>query len=279
MVPFRRSLILTVVLVIVLTLQGCAFFDSVDFPYESNSYAYEDKMLETRTLLRRANVGVNVEYKSDGTWVPGSGSSGESQGSGVVIASDETYYYALTNFHVIDPRDYDEMNVTVVPSMEDVMIDAEVVASDASRDLALLKFEIGDQDIGQLLISEAQYDKLERKALLLAVGNPSAVNSIVTFGQYHGMVNTDDVTFNVIYHSALIYPGNSGGALADMEGYLIGLNTWGVEGEPERNLAVPLPEILAFLEAEGYWDSDDHEDADNASEATTHAPIIERMIP
>lgn len=267
----RRLMLVFAALATLLVLEGCALYDDLGLE-DPDAYQFEDNMMETRTLMRSANVGVNVEYLNDGSWLPGTESGGESQGSGVVIGSTDEHYFALTNFHVIDPRDYDEINVTVVPSMledEAEEIEATVVASDSERDLALLRFAAGDYDIGELLLSESAYDDLERKELLLAVGNPSAVNSIVTFGQYHGMVNTDDVDFKVIYHSALIYPGNSGGALADMDGHLVGLNTWGVSGEPERNLAVPLPEILAFLEDEGYSDPGEDSEEDT-SEETAH---------
>lgn len=266
----RRLLLVLITLTTLLVLEGCALYEDLGLQDDSEAYAFEDNMMETRTLMRSANVGVNVEYLNNGSWLPGTGSGGESQGSGVVIGSSDDYHYALTNFHVIDPRDYDEINVTVVPSMledEAEEIEATVVASDPDRDLALLRFATGDYDIGELLMSSTAYDNLERKEMLLAVGNPSAVNSIVTFGQYHGMVNTDDVDFEVIYHSALIYPGNSGGALADLDGYLVGLNTWGVSGEPERNLAVPLPEILAFLDEEGFRDPGDDSEEDTTDES------------
>lgn len=268
----RRLMLVSLAFVLLLVLEGCAYFEDLDFQNGTDTYAYEEKMMDTRALMRTANVGVNVEYLNDGSWLPGSGSSGESQGSGVVIGSTDGHYLALTNFHVIDPKDYDEINVTVVPSMledESEEIEATVVASDADRDLALLRFEAGDLEIGELSLSASAFEDLERNEMLLAVGNPSAVNSIVTFGQYHGMVETDDVDFEVIYHSALIYPGNSGGALADMDGHLVGLNTWGVSGEPERNLAVPLPEILAFLEEEGYSDPGDDTE-EGSSEETAY---------
>ncbi|MFW6285526.1 MAG: S1 family peptidase [Bacillota bacterium] len=259
----KKGLLLLVVLFGVLTLQGCALYENFSFNSDEEAFTFEDQLMDTRTLLRRANVGVNVKYKSDGSWLPGSGSQGESQGSGVVFGKSENYYYALTNFHVVDPKDYDEMNVTAVPSMEEIEIDAEVVANDEDRDLAVIRFERADYDIGTIKINLSVYEDLTQKEMLLAVGNPSAVNSIVTFGQYHGMVNTDDVDFKVVYHSALIYPGNSGGALANTDGYLVGINTWGVSGESDRSLAVPLDEIHAFLEEEGFIDSDDDNEEDD----------------
>jgi len=246
----KKIALFTGLAVMILALSGCSFVEN--FTFQGEDYALESSMIESRTLLRRANVGVNVEYKRNGTFFD---HTSESQGSGVIFLKDDTYYYALTNFHVVDPGDYDEVLVRVIPSMVEEEISAVVMASDDTRDLALLRFEIGDYELGVIEIVENI--EINRDELVLAVGNPSAVNSIVTFGQYLGMVDTDDVAFQVIYHSALIYPGNSGGALTDVEGRLIGINTWGVVGEDERSLAVPLEEILAFLSDKGFDEESD----------------------
>jgi len=246
----KKIALFTGLAVMILALSGCSFVEN--FTFQGEDYALESSMIESRTLLRRANVGVNVEYKRNGTFFD---HTSESQGSGVIFLKDDTYYYALTNFHVVDPGDSDEVLVRVIPSMVEEEISAVVMASDDTRDLALLRFEIGDYELGVIEIVENI--EINRDELVLAVGNPSAVNSIVTFGQYLGMVDTDDVAFQVIYHSALIYPGNSGGALTDVEGRLIGINTWGVVGEDERSLAVPLEEILAFLSDKGFDEESD----------------------
>jgi S1-C subfamily serine protease len=246
----KKISLFTGLAVMILALSGCSFVEN--FTFQGEDYALESSMIESRTLLRRANVGVNVEYKQNGTFFD---HTRESQGSGVIFLKDDTYYYALTNFHVVDPGDSDEVLVRVIPSMVEEEISAVVMASDDTRDLALLRFEIGDYELGVIEIVENI--EINRDELVLAVGNPSAVNSIVTFGQYLGMVDTDDVAFQVIYHSALIYPGNSGGALTDVEGRLIGINTWGVVGEDERSLAVPLEEILAFLSDKGFDEESD----------------------
>jgi S1-C subfamily serine protease len=246
----KKIALFTGLAVMILALSGCSFVEN--FTFQGEDYALESSMIESRTLLRRANVGVNVEYKQNGTFFD---HTRESQGSGVIFLKDDTYYYALTNFHVVDPGDSDEVLVRVIPSMVEEEISAVVMASDDTRDLALLRFEIGDYELGVIEIVENI--EINRDELVLAVGNPSAVNSIVTFGQYLGMVDTDDVAFQVIYHSALIYPGNSGGALTDVEGRLIGINTWGVVGEDERSLAVPLEEILAFLSDKGFDEESD----------------------
>jgi S1-C subfamily serine protease len=60
----------------------------------------------------------------------------------------------------------------------------------------------------------------------------------------------------VIYHSALIYSGNSGGALVDQNGLLVGMNTWSAFDSDVENYAIPLTIIHAFLEANfGLYDN------------------------
>ena len=162
MKPFRKLTLFTVMFIMVLTISGCAFSDG--FGVLNESYELEDSMIESRTLLRRANVGVNVEYKEDGRFFD---RTGESQGSGVVFLKSDTYYYALTNFHVVDPEDYDEVIVDVVPSMVEEEIPSEIVAIDGRRDLAILRFEIGDYDLGVIEIVENI--QMENSEMVLAV--------------------------------------------------------------------------------------------------------------
>ena len=135
----KKLAMFTLVFIMVLTISGCAFVE--DFSVPGNEYELEDSMIEARTLLRRANVGVNVEYRENGVLF---GRTGESQGSGVIFLKGDSYYYALTNHHVVDPKDYDEVVVDVVPSMVEEEISAEVIASDVDRDLAILRFDIED---------------------------------------------------------------------------------------------------------------------------------------
>ncbi len=236
----RRLLFVLFAVMFAFSLGGCEYI----MPTEDGQL--QSDIMDTRTILRQANVGVEVEYREDGRWF--SRRAGEAQGSGIIIGKDEENYYAITNFHVVDQKDYDDIIVEVVPSYyEDTRITAEILYEDADRDLALLRFSQEGLELGILDIMARKDDSLTRGELLLAVGNPSAVNSIVTYGEYLGMVDNDHVDFQVVYHSVLIYPGSSGGALADAKGNLIGVNTWSASADSERNMAVPLSEIHAFL--------------------------------
>ncbi|MGN1061223.1 MAG: trypsin-like peptidase domain-containing protein, partial [Candidatus Coproplasma sp.] len=84
---------------------------------------------------------------------------------------------------------------------------------------------------------------------VLAVGNPSGVNNIVTYGETIGWAKIGNVSYNVLHHNALINPGNSGGALCDIDGNLLGLNTWGNQNTDDDNYCVPLSKINEFIDA------------------------------
>ncbi|MCK7488389.1 MAG: serine protease [Bacillus subtilis] len=61
------------------------------------------------------------------------------------------------------------------------------------------------------------------------------------------MTLIENVDFKVIYHTATIHEGSSGGALLDVDGNLLGINTWGSQNSDEDSFAVPVHIIYMFL--------------------------------
>ncbi len=208
----------------------------------------QEMMMATRTHIRATNLGVQVDLFNV---VAGrfERMAGTSRGSGVIFAYEEGYYYALTNFHVIDPQDYARATYTVISSHLDASFEAEVVFWDEAKDLAILKFAAPEVVLPLMDVTTRETIPLTTDEFVLAVGNPSALTSLVTFGEFIRLARVSDVDFPVLLHSALIFPGNSGGALTDLEGHLVGINTWTSRNDDERNLAVPLTEVLAFIRA------------------------------
>jgi len=119
---------------------------------------------------------------------------------------------------VVNPRDYDRASYQLTPSSEETPIEGELYVFDETKDLAVLKFPKSELLLKVLDLSTRLNQPLIPGEFLLAVGNPSAINSIVTYGEYLDLVTIRDVDFEVIMHSALIFPGNSGGALTDIDG-------------------------------------------------------------
>ena len=210
-----------------------------------SGYADIGKMMSTREAIRASNIYVqNVVYTDMyGHRIE----AGTSLGSGVIFEVDELYCYALTNWHVIDCEQFSGNTITVT-DIDGTSARASVLVSDESRDIAIIRFLRGTGEVHCIDYQARLRRSLGTKELLFAVGNPGEVRNNVTFGQYLGMAYIRNVEFAVIHHSALIYEGNSGGALCDLDGNLVGLNTWGSENNDEDNYAIPLEIICEFIE-------------------------------
>lgn len=246
----KKRVALFLTLLILLPLSGCFVMQDSE---EVADLLMQDQLMMSRTYLRASNVGVEVDLFTEVLGGRFERTSGNAQGSGVVYARDDLYYYALTNYHVVDDAGFDRVEYTVLPSYTTDTVQAELLAYDDAIDIAVLRFLRDGITLDTIDIFARYNDDLDPREMVLAVGNPSAVNSIVTYGLFIEMVDIADVPFEVILHSALIFPGNSGGALADLDGHLIGLNTWRSQGSDEMNLSIPLSEIHAFLSKEDLY--------------------------
>ena len=140
-------------------------------------------------------------------------------GSGVIVSSDG---YILTANHVIDGADSDGVKVALTDGGKE--FSAKVVGTDAATDIAVLKVEAKDLPA----ITFADSDKLEVGDLVLAIGNPYGVGQTVTKGIVSGLSRSRlgiNEYENFIQTDASINQGNSGGALVDSLGRLVGINT------------------------------------------------------
>lgn len=142
-----------------------------------------------------------------------------SSGSGVVISSDG---YIVTNNHVIE--DGDTYEITLNDKKE---YKAKLIGTDPSTDLALLK--INENDLPHLGFGNS--DSLMVGEWVLAVGNPFNLESTVTAGIVSAKgrnINILEDNYSIesfIQTDAAVNPGNSGGALVNTNGELIGINT------------------------------------------------------
>lgn len=141
-------------------------------------------------------------------------------GSGVIISSDG---YIMTNNHVIDNSD--KLTVTLYDNRT---FQAKLIGSDPNTDIALIKIEA--KDLPTLPFGDS--DKLRVGEWVLAVGNPFNLTSTVTAGIVSAKSRTTPrQTGNslsiesFIQTDAAVNPGNSGGALVNAEGKLVGINT------------------------------------------------------
>ena len=163
---------------------------------------------------------VNIKTTQGGGFELWGGSGvGSASGSGVLI-SDEGYI--ITNNHVIE--DSDEIEVTLNDKRE---FKAELIGTDPSTDLALVKIE-GE---GLPTLEFGNSDSLRVGEWVLAIGNPFNLESTVTTGIVSAKGRSIDILEgqdrieSFIQTDAAVNPGNSGGALVNTNGELVGINT------------------------------------------------------
>ena len=137
-------------------------------------------------------------------------------GSGVIISPDG---YIVTNNHVIDKSLQLEVTLNNNKSYE-----AEIIGADANSDIALLKINVDDQ-LPYLAFGNSDQAKVGE--WVLAVGNPFNLTSTVTAGIISAKARSLSRlgTQSFIQTDAAVNPGNSGGALVNTNGDLIGINT------------------------------------------------------
>lgn len=148
--------------------------------------------------------------------MPQNGFEQRGLGSGVIISDDG---YILTNNHVVGEAD--EVNVTLSDNRE---FHAELIGTDKSTDLAVLKIDVNDLEPADLGDSDA----LEVGEWVLAMGSPFGLDQNVTAGIISAKSRanvglTDNEDF--IQTDAAINPGNSGGPLVNLHGEVVGINT------------------------------------------------------
>jgi serine protease DegS len=150
-------------------------------------------------------------------------------GSAVVVGADG---YLVTNWHVI--RDADEIHVQLADGRA---AEARLVGADPETELALLKIELDDLPT----IAMGRSDNLQVGDVVLAIGNSLGLSQTVTMGivSATGRGQLGVTTFeDFIQTDAAINQGNSGGALVNTRGELIGINTAVLSGT-QRDRTIP----------------------------------------
>jgi S1-C subfamily serine protease len=156
-------------------------------------------------------------------------------GSGVII--DAAQGLVITNNHVIDRAE--EITVQLADGRE---LAARLVGGDPDTDVAVIK--VPAENLTAIPIGNS--DQIEVGDFVLAIGNPFLIGQTVTSGIVSGLNRTNvglEQYENFIQTDAAIYPGNSGGALVNLRGDLIGINTAFVgatNSNPGMGFAIPI---------------------------------------
>jgi serine protease Do len=154
-------------------------------------------------------------------------------GSGVIWSADGTI---LTNAHVV-ARDRVEVLLA-----DDRSFPAQVLKRDPRRDLALLRIDA----VGLPAVETRDPATLRPGELVVALGHPLGVPNAIAMGIVHAPVGTGRRRF--VQADLRLWPGNSGGPLADAAGRVVGINAMVVGGYA---LAIPADDAAAFARDEG----------------------------
>lgn len=139
-----------------------------------------------------------------------------SLGSGVIVRANGV---VVTNAHVVEGAQ--ELRIVLSDRRE---FEATIIAEDKETDIAILKFDTKGERLPVLTIDDS--NSLEVGDIVLAIGNPFGVGQTVTSGIVSALGRTQVSSLaSFIQTDAAVNPGNSGGALVDMDGKLVGVNT------------------------------------------------------
>ncbi|SEP83528.1 Do family serine endopeptidase [Flavobacterium urocaniciphilum] len=172
------------------------------------------------SVVHVKNVSVRTVYDPFASFFYGQGEARQQEqigtGSGVIVSEDG---YIVTNNHVI--QDATELEVTL---NNNKAYKAKLIGTDSKMDIALLKID-ADEKLPFIVFGDS--DAIKVGEWVLAVGNPYQLNSTVTAGIISAKArNLDKASIqSFIQTDAAVNPGNSGGALVNTRGELIGINT------------------------------------------------------
>ena len=162
--------------------------------------------------------GIPQEYGNDGSRPQYR--EARAGGSGVIISKDG---YVVTNNHVVDGATKLRVKLN-----DGRTFDAKLIGKDSATDVALLKID-GDDDLPTLPFGSS--DALRLGEWVLAIGSPFDLQSTITAGivsakaRNLGAIPNDFRIESFIQTDAAVNPGNSGGALVNTRGELVGINT------------------------------------------------------
>lgn len=221
---------------------------------------YSSTAISVANKVLPSVVGIEVDFSVSANYPTFSAatqsSTSKATGSGVIISKDG---YILTNNHIIDTSSTttskyytvsDANKVLVYLYEEDNPVEAEIIGSDSVTDLAILK--INRNDLTPVEIGDS--DSVQVGEFAMAIGNPLDMRNTVTSGIISGVnreIEDDNGTmYTLIQTDAAINAGNSGGALVNADGKLIGINTLkmsgtGIEG---MGFAIPINSTLDISE-------------------------------
>ena len=215
---------------------------------------YSDTAVYAANKILPSIVGIKLEYTVNNSMLQIFGKSASSTatatGSCIIISEDG---YILTNNHVVSSStsssnsnsSYYQVSeaskLTVTLFNDDTEYEAKIVGKDEQTDLAVIKIE----KTGLSKAEFADSDSIKVGEFAMAVGNPIGMQSSVTCGIVSAVnrevTDSDGKQYTLIQTDAAINSGNSGGALVNSEGKVIGINTLKLSGTGIEGMGFAIP--------------------------------------
>ncbi len=202
---------------------------------------YSDTAIYAAQKALPSMVSISVEYDVN---YMGMKKAVAGSGSGVIISEDG---YILTNNHVISSSDSssfyqvsDAKSIKVKIYGDDTEYNAEIIGTDSQTDLAVLKIDKTGLTAAELGDSSS----VQIGEFVLAIGNPYDLDYSVTAGIISALnreMTVDNTTYNVIQADCAINSGNSGGALVNSKGQVIGITTLKLAGDGIEGVSFAIP--------------------------------------
>lgn len=189
-------------------------------------------------------VGIKVEYSVSSIFYKNMSSTATAEGSGIIISEDG---YILTNNHIVNTSSsstYYEVGkankVTVTLYNDETEYEGTIVGTDEETDLAVIKID----KTGLAAATLGDSDSIQVGEFAMAIGNPLGMQSSVSSGMISAVnrkVTTDGKTYTLIQTDTAINSGNSGGALVNSKGEVIGINTLKMSGSGIEGMGFAIP--------------------------------------
>ncbi len=210
---------------------------------------YSDTAVYAANKILPSIVGIKIDYTVNATSIFGrtGSTTATASGSGIIISEDG---YILTNNHVVsssssETSSYYQISeatkITVTLFNDDTEYEAKIVGQDEQTDLAVIKIE----KTGLTKAEFADSDNVKVGEFAMAVGNPVNMTSTVTTGIISAVnrkiTDSDGKIYTCIQTDAAINSGNSGGALVNSEGKVIGINTLKLSGTGIEGIGFAIP--------------------------------------
>lgn len=211
---------------------------------------YSDTSVSVAEKVLPSVVGITVTYQISSFF--GGSSTSEATGSGIIVSEDG---YIVTNNHVINSDASSSFTIAEATGIkvniygDSQSYEATIVGTDVYTDLAVLKIE--KTGLSPVTIGDSNSVKVGE--FVMAVGNPLGMDYSVTSGIVSAVdreIESEGSTYTAIQTDAAINSGNSGGALVNSKGELIGINTMkfagtGIEG---IGFAIPISSATTIID-------------------------------